>query len=82
MSLYLLLGYFIVFVSNHMLRVEFSILKICCGLRMQSSILSFEDFMVVSEYMLLEKKISIIFNLPGCERVLKVFKQQNNTITS
>lgn len=82
MSLYLLLGYFTVFVSNHMLRVEFSILKICCGLRMQSSILSFEDFMVVSEYMLLEKKIPIIFNLPGCERVLKVFKQQNNTITS
>ena len=36
-------------------------LKICCGLRMQSSILSFEDFMVVSDYMLLEKKISIIF---------------------
>lgn len=65
-----------------MLRVEFSVLKICCGLKMQSSILSFEDFMVVSEYMLLEKKISIILNLPGCERVLKVFKQQNNTITS
>ena len=82
MSLYLLLGYFIVFVSNHMLRVEFSVLKICCGLRVQSSILSFEDFMVVSEYVLLEKKIAIVFNLPDCERVLKVFKQQNNTITS
>lgn len=82
MSLYLLLGYFIVFVSNHMLRVEFSVLKICCGLRVQSSILSFEDFMVVSEYVLLEKKISIVFNLPDCERVLKVFKQQNNMITS
>ena len=81
MSLYLLLGYFIVFVSNHMLRVEFSVLKICCGLRAQSSILSFEDFMVVSEYVLLEKKIAIVFNLPDCERVLKVFKQQNNTIT-
>ena len=81
MSLYLLLGYFIVFVSNHMLRVEFSVLKICCGLRVQSSILSFEDFMVVSEYVLLEKKIAIVFNLPDCERVLKVFKQQNNTIT-
>ena len=64
-----------------MLRVEFSVLKICCGLRVQSSILSFEDFMVVSEYVLLEKKIAIVFNLPDCERVLKVFKQQNNTIT-
>lgn len=81
MSLYLLLGYFIVFVSNHMLRVGFSVLKICCGLRVWSSILSFEDFMVVSEYVLLEKKISIVFNFPDCERVLKVFKQQNNTIT-
>ena len=60
MSLYLLLGYFIVFVSHHMLRVEFSVLKICCGLKMQSSVLSFEDFMVVSEYMLLEKKISYL----------------------
>lgn len=60
MSLCLLLGYFIVFVSNHMLRVEFSVLKICCGLKMQSSVLSFEDFMVVSEYMLLEKKISYL----------------------